>query len=126
MTKARRTSKNGKHHARGSKWCSRRMRLAIFLRDGGLCLYCLKDLHHADPRDVTIDHVTPRSDGGTDEPRNLANCCRVCNCKKQNKPLNRFAGPETIAHIKRNCRRSMTRYLKLADAFLKGTTGKAD
>jgi 5-methylcytosine-specific restriction endonuclease McrA len=123
MTKARRISKNGKHHTKGGKWCSRRVRLAIFLRDGGMCLYCLKDLHHTDPRDVTIDHVAPRSDGGTDDPKNLALCCRTCNCRKQNLPLARFAGPETVAHVKRNCKRSMAKYLKLADAMISGKTG---
>jgi 5-methylcytosine-specific restriction endonuclease McrA len=123
MTKARRISKNGKHHTKGGKWASKRTRLAIFLRDGGMCLFCLKDLHHTHPGDVTLDHLIPRSAGGTDDPTNLVNCCRSCNSKKQDRPLDRFAGPETIKHIRRNTRRSMVKYLKLADAFLAGKTG---
>lgn len=123
MSKEQKARKDGVHHTRGGKWTTRRVRLAIFLRDGGMCLYCLKDMHSADPRDVTLDHVTPRSSGGTDDPRNLVSCCRRCNCRKRDLPLNRFAGPETRAHIARNCKRSMARYFRLADAFLAGTTG---
>ncbi len=119
---ARRKSRNGKHHSGGS-WCSRRIRLAIFLRDRGTCLYCLADLHGSDPRDVTIDHVVPRSAGGGNESGNLVLCCRSCNCKKQDLSLVRFAGPEARAHIRRNVKRSMARYLKLADALLSGRTG---
>lgn len=124
MTKARRASRTGTHHKAGGKWCSRRMRLAIFLRDGGMCLYCLKDLHGTDPRDVTIDHVTPRSSQGTNDPKNLVLCCRSCNSRKQDLPLTRFAGPETRKHISRNVKRSMAKFLRLADAFLAGKTGE--
>ncbi len=123
MTPAQKQVKNGKHHRAGGKWITKRARLAIFLRDGGSCLYCLKDLHHSDPRDVTVDHIIPRSSGGTDDPRNLCSCCRSCNSRKQDLPLDRFAGPETRRHIARNVKRSMAKYLKLADAFLAGTTG---
>ncbi len=38
-------------------WCRQDKRLAIYLRDGFRCLYCLADLHGADPTDITLDHV---------------------------------------------------------------------
>jgi hypothetical protein len=37
--------------------------------------------------------------------------------------LNRFAGPETIAHIRRNTRRSLKDYRKLAKAIIAGECG---
>jgi len=98
------------------------LRLAVYLRDRFTCLYCLADLHGADPRDITLDHVTPASDGGGNGPDNLICACRSCNCSRQDKPLSRFAGPETRAHIKRNTRRSIRRYRKLAKAILAGET----
>ena len=44
-------------------------------RDQGLCRYC-----RALGR--TIDHVVPRSHGGTDDLDNLVTCCRWCNSRK--------------------------------------------
>lgn len=34
---------------------------------------------------VTMDHKTPLSRGGTNEPVNLAPCCSICNCRKHSK-----------------------------------------
>ena len=98
------------------------LRLAIYLRDRFTCVYCLADLHGADPRDITLDHVTPQSDGGGNGPDNMVTACRACNCSRQDKPLSRFAGPETRAHIRRNTRRSIRRYQKLAKAIIAGET----
>ncbi len=33
----------------------------------------------------TIDHVLPRSRGGTDDPENLVTACRPCNTRKANR-----------------------------------------
>lgn len=96
----------------------RTTRLAIYLRDRFTCLYCLRDLHGADPRDLTLDHVTPNGNGGGNAPRNLITACRACNCARQDKPLSRFAGPETVAHIRRNTRRSLDRYRRLAHELI--------
>lgn len=104
-------------------WITKERRLAIYLRDRFTCLLCLKDLHDADPRDVTLDHVTPKVDGGSNESSNLYTACRSCNCSRQDKPLNRVAGPETVAHVRRNVRRSMVKPLKLAKALVAGKVG---
>lgn len=95
------------------------LRLAIYLRDRLTCIYCLADLHGAHPTDITLDHV---SAGGTNEPANLVTACRACNCSRQDKPLNRFAGPETRAHIRRNTARAIGQYRRLARAIIAGTT----
>lgn len=50
----------------------------IFRRDDFKCLYC------DSIKDLTIDHVIPRSRGGADSWQNLATCCKSCNSKKDN------------------------------------------
>jgi len=114
---------NGNH---GSKWIRPEKRLAIYLRDRFTCLYCLRDLHDADPRDVTLDHLVCGHGAGNHRESNLVTACRPCNSSRQDKPVARFAGPETVAHIRRNTRRSLSRYLKLAKALIAGQTGFED
>jgi hypothetical protein len=48
----------------------------IWSRDGGRCVWC-----GAEPwaRDRTVEHVLPRSRGGTSGPLNLLPACRPCN-----------------------------------------------
>lgn len=51
----------------------------IILRDDETCQYCAK---HS--RDLTLDHVIPRSKGGQSTWENLVACCRYCNARKGN------------------------------------------
>jgi 5-methylcytosine-specific restriction endonuclease McrA len=110
------------HQATGC-WIRKEKRLAINLRDGMLCLVCCKDLHGADPADVTLDHIVPKSDGGSNHEHNIYTCCRSCNCSRQDKPLSRFAGREAVKHIRRNVKRSLKPYLRLAKAYFAGEVG---
>lgn len=98
------------------------LRLAIYLRDAFRCLYCCKDLHGVDPTDITLDHVKCDSDGGSNDPSNLITSCRHCNCSRQDKPLARFAGPETRADIRRNTKRKIAQYRTMAKALIAGET----
>ena len=98
------------------------LRLAIYLRDSFRCVYCCGDLHGSAPSDITLDHVKADADGGSNEPSNLVTACRSCNCSRQDKPLARFAGPETRKDIKRLTSRSIARYRTLAKAIIEGTT----
>jgi 5-methylcytosine-specific restriction endonuclease McrA len=118
MTRDQKRSKTGRHH--NGRWISKKTRLAIYLRDDLQCIYCLRKLNDAHPADITLDHVIPRSSfsGCVRDPRNLVTCCRNCNARKSDLPLNRFAGPETISHVRRNCKRSMFKYNRLAGAIL--------
>ena len=110
-------------HQPTGQWIRAEKRLAIYLRDRMTCIYCLRDLHDADPRDITLDHVVAKCDGGSNSEANLVTSCRACNCSRQDKPLARFAGPETRANIRRNLKRSLKPYLKLAKALQSGETG---
>lgn len=53
----------------------------IFKRDGNKCLYCENN------KNLTIDHVIPRSRGGGNTWENLATCCSPCNVKKGDRTL---------------------------------------
>lgn len=53
----------------------------LWERDKGRCFYCSKALHW-DCK--TIDHVIPRSKGGSDKSWNLVICCYECNAEKGN------------------------------------------
>jgi 5-methylcytosine-specific restriction endonuclease McrA len=54
----------------------------ILLRDEDTCQYCGK---HS--RELTLDHVVPRSRGGQSTWENLVASCRACNGKKGNRLL---------------------------------------
>jgi hypothetical protein len=54
----------------------------ILLRDDETCQYCGK---HG--RDLTLDHIIPRSRGGQSTWENLVACCRACNGRKGNRYL---------------------------------------
>jgi len=64
-------------------------RLNIFKRDSHSCQYCGSD------KDLSIDHVLPRSRGGGSSWKNLVAACKPCNARKgdetpeeANMPLN--------------------------------------
>jgi len=122
VTTTQKKRARSKHQAPG-QWIRADKRLAIYLRDRFTCLYCCRDLHDADPSDITLDHIVCRSSGGSNDASNLVTACRACNCSRQDKPLARFAGREARAHIRRNLRRSLKRYRVLAKAILAGECG---
>jgi 5-methylcytosine-specific restriction endonuclease McrA len=73
-------------NARGSDWIHPRIRREIYERDGWTCYLCDKPLDlSAGPngnRAPSLDHVIPRSKGGTHDPSNLKTACRSCNSRK--------------------------------------------
>ena len=52
-------------------------RREVFMRDGLRCLYC-----GVRTRDLTLDHVIPRSQGGQHSWGNVVSACKVCNHRK--------------------------------------------
>ena len=54
----------------------------ILWRDKNQCQYCGVI---ESPREMTIDHVVPRSRGGENSWSNLVTCCKKCNQKKGNR-----------------------------------------
>lgn len=100
------------------RWIRPEKRLAIYLRDGFRCLLCDRDLHGADPRDITLDHVVCRAAGGGNGEGNVYTCCLACNSARSDRRLSAYAGPSGVAHVRRHTRRALGRYRALAGALL--------
>lgn len=67
-----------RHIPRQSRALSRKN---ILMRDRNTCQYCGRVFS---PSELTLDHVIPRSRGGTSTWENLVACCKACNHKKGN------------------------------------------
>ena len=70
-------------------------RRAVFARDGHRCQYCHRPAEN-------IDHVVPRSRGGTHTWENVVASCRSCNSRKEDRLLSesgfRLARPPRAPH----------------------------
>lgn len=62
-----------------SKSCNRKN---VVWRDKNTCQYCKSKFHYSD---LTMDHVVPKSKGGTKTWSNIVASCKPCNSKKKNR-----------------------------------------
>jgi 5-methylcytosine-specific restriction endonuclease McrA len=65
------------------------------------CAYCGDE-----PNFLTIDHIVPRSQGGTNDPDNLLPACKNCNESKGSRSLSNW-------YTARNYRYTMQRWEKI-------------
>lgn len=65
----------------------RKLREAVYEKTNHKCGYCGKSLEY---RDMTVDHITAKSKGGTDTYDNFLACCKTCNHAKKDLSLSRF------------------------------------
>ena len=78
------------------RWIRAEKRAAIYERDGWACAYCgrgprdRQDAHQAHVV-LSLDHLVPRSQGGTNEPRNLVSACISCNSSRRDRDWREFA-----------------------------------
>lgn len=70
------------------KGISKRIRFAVFARDGFACRYCGST---SEQTQLVVDHIHPVAKGGTDEPENLVTSCFQCNSGKSDKTINQAA-----------------------------------
>ncbi|MGH9292358.1 MAG: HNH endonuclease [Acidimicrobiales bacterium] len=77
-------------------------RRSVFVRDGHRCQYCGGQAEN-------IDHVVPRSRGGTHSWENVVACCRRCNARKEDRLLD-----EAGFHLTRQPRAPRSRLWLLA------------
>jgi 5-methylcytosine-specific restriction endonuclease McrA len=56
----------------------------VWIRDEGRCQYCNNDVAL---KDLTLDHVIPKTRGGKTEWANVVTCCYRCNQKKSDKTV---------------------------------------
>ena len=73
----------------GSKWITRERRLAIYLRDGLACVYCGATVE--DGATLSLDHIDPHSNGGSNGSGNLVTACRKCNSARNDRSVAEFA-----------------------------------
>lgn len=60
------------------------LRKRVYIRDEGKCRYCKKRIEweavtDSGQRDVTLDHIVPKSLGGANSEDNLTIACYRCN-----------------------------------------------
>ena len=56
-------------------------------RDGPSCVWCGRELWR---RDLTLEHVVPRSRGGHMTAENAVVACRTCNKRRGSKPVDAY------------------------------------
>lgn len=107
----RRASRNkGGNGNNGAKWVRPQTRHRIYLRDGYACVYC-----GAADR-LCLDHLVPRTMGGTNAPANLVTSCIPCNSRRQHRNLRswyvvlRLGGTDTTP-MRRRIRRLVRKVL---------------
>lgn len=76
----RRETHRGTRHERGYGTAWTKLRETILLRDRGLCQPC--EAHGRITAASAVDHITPKSHGGTDAPGNLQSICHTCHAEK--------------------------------------------
>jgi 5-methylcytosine-specific restriction endonuclease McrA len=76
----------------GKPVSSRPTRWGIYIRDNFTCGYCGRSLKD---KELTVDHVVPKSRGGPWSWENLVTCCPECNQRKGNRTP-REAGMELL------------------------------
>ena len=57
-------------------------RVNIYMRDAWTCQYCLKKKK---AKELTFDHVLPRSQGGKTSWTNIVTACKPCNSRKDDR-----------------------------------------
>jgi 5-methylcytosine-specific restriction endonuclease McrA len=57
-------------------------------RDGPACVWCGREVWR---RDLTLDHVVPRSRGGHMTAENALVACRRCNRRRGSRPVDAYA-----------------------------------
>ena len=72
----------------GMNWITPHKRLAIYMRDGLACIYCGSSVETG--CQFTLDHLKPRSKGGTNDESNLVTACIGCNAARGNRSCAAF------------------------------------
>lgn len=88
-----------------SGWISKKYRKAIIERDNCTCQYCHTPviaganlLNGFTPSQVcTLDHITPRSEGGSHTAENLIVACMSCNSSRKALSLLDYVKDQSIA-----------------------------
>ena len=91
---------NGWAYQRGEQYGWENVKMYVRTRDRYTCQYC----GVVRPPDLEVDHILPRSRGGTDRPDNLVAACHTCNAAKGNQTAAEFGHPRVQEQAKRSLR----------------------
>ena len=103
----------------GMNWIRKDLRLAIYMRDHGRCVYCESS------EALTLDHLRPVSRGGGNHPRNLVTACSACNSERGDKPWRKYAlthSKQAVERVERFRRRSVKQLRMAARVALEQAT----
>ena len=105
---------------RRSKWVHLRTRLAE--AQNWKCCFCGCYMDHIPGKktSVTVEHVLPKSKGGTDDPSNLAASCHTCNNNRGNLDagvFERSKDGDTVDMQRVRLEAKVRKYLKRARHF---------
>ena len=122
----------------GMNWIRQDKRLAIYLRDGMACAYCGAGAE-VEGVSMSLDHVKPHSNGGSNSERNLVTCCTRCNSSRGDRQVSSFAAvaalyvndgrtaKSILIYIRSNTRKSLTPFRAEAKELItrRGSAAKA-
>jgi len=74
------------------------VKMFVRARDKYTCLYCGEIM----PDRLEVDHIVPRSRGGSNTPSNLVAACHDCNQEKGNQTAEEFGHPEVQKRVKKS------------------------
>lgn len=82
--------------AKEGNWIRSEKRIAIYERDGWACAYCGRGPRQQTPLRLTgvvlsLDHLVPQSQGGSNHETNLVTACISCNSSRQDKAWTEYA-----------------------------------
>jgi 5-methylcytosine-specific restriction endonuclease McrA len=66
---------------------NKEIRLKVYNKYGGRCAYCGREI---ELKDMQVDHIVPKRQGGTDDIANYNPSCRRCNHYKRAYRLERY------------------------------------
>ena len=74
-----------------------RVSRAIAARDNCRCIYCGATAEQSGSH-LHLDHLRPRSQGGSDSARNLVTACRRCNSARQDMTVAQWAAYAAVKY----------------------------
>jgi hypothetical protein len=90
-------------------WIRKEKRLSIYLRDGLACVWCGQAVE--DGIKLTLDHLIPHSQGGSNQADNLVTSCHMCNSSRGARAWKIFA--DVVATYRNHglTTKQLTRYI---------------
>ncbi len=71
-------------------WIRKWRRLAIYIRDEFTCVYCSRNLKYALSAEISLDHLVPKCEGGSNHSSNLVTACHSCNSDRRDQDWREF------------------------------------